>query len=129
MKFTCLAICLLYNLLVISSIKCHSKEPDPKSLRSDVLGVWSDEFDDNVYIIFFPNGTALFSFVTPPEKPLSEWHQKATWIEIDPGSIEVTFNNKTSVEKEVYILHSRSKDVLVSPHTGSLRRVNNSNRQ
>ena len=119
----------MHVLLLISISTCQSEEPNQKPLTSDILGAWSDEFDDNVFIVFFPNGTALFSFVVPPEKPLSEWHQKATWIEIRPGSIEVTFGNKTPIEKEIYVLHSRFKDVLVSPHAGSLRRVYNSKPQ
>jgi hypothetical protein len=99
------------------------------SAKSEVVGAWHDVFDEDAFVIFFANGKALFSFTKPPEKPISEWHQTATWKEIKTGRIEVTFvrtGTASEGEKEIYVLHDRLKDVLVSPHGSSLRRVGGS---
>ncbi len=114
-------------------ISLYADEPaikrELRSAKSEIVGAWQSVFDEDSFVIFFANGRALFSFTKPPEKPISEWHQFATWKELKTGRIEVTFartGTASEGEKEIYVLHDRLKDVLVSPHGSSLRRVGGS---
>lgn len=120
-------------LWLLAPVPLSATDPPVKcelgSAKSGVVGAWYDVFDEDAFVIFFANGKALFSFTKPPEKPLSEWHQAATWKELKTGRIEVTFartGTASEGDKEIYVLHDRLKDVLVSPHGSSLRRVGGS---
>jgi len=101
----------------------------PSDKTCAVVGAWYDSFDEDAFVIFFADGRVIFSFIHPPEKKITEWHTLAKWRELRPGAYEVTFatprdeGSKRELQKDVFMLHPESSDVLISPHASTLKRV------